>query len=163
MKTILYTVSSVIFGAAISAAIILFTDIDKFDLFSTTAEKESTEITTQKELNDTRSVLIEESKSDLENRSDLAVENHDEAEAATNDQKCEFLGKFAEIFMTSRQIGMPLSTALESIPDSPLSEVMRTMILEAWGHPVYSTESISQSTISEFRDKWHLSCLKSVE
>lgn len=74
------------------------------------------------------------------------------------DEYCEVISRLSEKVMESRQAGVPLSNAL-GVAKTDLS---RMMVLEAWQTPRYSIESLSQREIDDFRDKWHLLCLKSV-
>jgi hypothetical protein len=71
---------------------------------------------------------------------------------------CETISELAEQIMTTRQNGVSLSDAL-GISELDL---VRAMVMNAWETPRYSMESLSQREIDDFRDKWHLLCLKSV-
>lgn len=79
-------------------------------------------------------------------------------EKLENDNYCETVSNLSENIMKSRQRGASLSDALGI---SPL-EIVRTIVLDAWETPRYSMESLSQREIDDFRDKWHLLCLKAL-
>lgn len=78
------------------------------------------------------------------------------------DAICESAGLLAESIMEVRQAGGSLSSMMEpSDSQSPgFREIHRAMIIEAYDEPGYSSESVRQRVIADFRDRWHLLCLK---
>jgi hypothetical protein len=79
-------------------------------------------------------------------------------EPVANDAYCEMISKLSEQIMSSRQKGVSLSTVLGIAK----SDMVRTIVMDAWETPRFFMESLSQREIDDFRDKWHLLCLKSV-
>jgi hypothetical protein len=79
-------------------------------------------------------------------------------EPVGNDAYCGMISKLSEQIMSSRQKGVSLSTALGIAK----SDLIRMIVMDAWESPRYSSETVSQREIDDFRDKWHLLCLKSV-
>ena len=79
------------------------------------------------------------------------------AVAATADNTCTMVGKVAIAAMTSRQNGVPLATMLEITSTSPLA---RTIVLEAYSKPKFSSEKNKTDYITEFGNVVMLTCLK---
>lgn len=79
-------------------------------------------------------------------------------ETLKKDDYCEKISEISEAIMESRQRGVSLSNALGT---SPL-DIVRTIVLDAWESPRYSTESVVQREVDDFRDQWHLVCLKAM-
>lgn len=75
---------------------------------------------------------------------------------------CDMYGGVAASTMSARQAGVSLSDMMKtSDSQSPgLSEISRHMIIEAYDEPEYSSELVKQRVIADFRDRWHLRCLK---
>ena len=76
---------------------------------------------------------------------------------AIAEDKCETIGLLAEAVMKGRQVGVPASKVFEIFNQN---EMVKIMIIEAYGEPKYSTERFVQVSISEFKNKWYLECLK---
>lgn len=79
-------------------------------------------------------------------------------EPVETDEYCETISQLSEQVMISRQRGAPLS---ETLGISEL-DIVRTIVMDAWETPRFFMESLSQREIDDFRDKWHLTCLKSM-
>lgn len=65
----------------------------------------------------------------------------------------------AEIIMKARQSGMAMGEVI-SIMDG---ENDLDIIKSAYSEPRYSTEECKDVAVSNFRDKWHLMCLRAIE
>lgn len=75
-----------------------------------------------------------------------------------NEEYCEAISRLSEGIMKSRQAGVSLSDSLGIAQ----TEVTRMIVLDAWESPRYSTKSVIQREVDDFRDKWHLGCLKAI-
>jgi hypothetical protein len=70
---------------------------------------------------------------------------------------CELLAETAGVIMELRQAGASLTQGLSVVNGVA---VVRSMVLDAWGRPaMFSAEGRARS-IREFRDEWHLRCLR---
>lgn len=87
----------------------------------------------------------------------IAFASNAAAGTALNDKYCNGIGALAASAMGAHQSGVPLSTAIKV---GALDDVSRRIVIEAYEHPRYSTESVRQRAIADFRDKQHLRCLK---
>jgi len=76
------------------------------------------------------------------------------------DEYCGLLAEGAEGIMRSRQIGMPLSKALEIAAIPPALPAYRMMTLVAYELPVYHSDEAQERAAARFRDRMHLECLK---
>lgn len=75
-------------------------------------------------------------------------------------------GELAEKIMMVRQSGKPLSALLEAMAngeDARVNKITRSMILQAYEMPQYSTDEYRASTAAEFRNTMELYCFKSAE
>ena len=79
------------------------------------------------------------------------------AVAETAENNCKTVERVAIAAMTSRQYGVPLSKMLEITATAPLA---RTIVLEAYGKPKFSTEEHKKAFITEFGNVILLTCLK---
>lgn len=71
---------------------------------------------------------------------------------------CDELAGLAEALMDVRQSGGELGFALGVAGDSDL---IRSVVLDAWRVPRMSVPENQQREVSDFRDRWHLLCLDS--
>jgi len=69
---------------------------------------------------------------------------------------CLQISSLAESIMTGRQMGLPMSKMM-GVTDLDLA---RTMVIEAYEHPRFSTEQVKKRAIGDFRDRWYLACVK---
>jgi hypothetical protein len=70
---------------------------------------------------------------------------------------CELLAETAGVIMELRQAGATLTQGLSVVNGVA---VVRSMVLDAWDRPaMFSAEGRARS-IREFRDEWHLRCLR---
>lgn len=74
------------------------------------------------------------------------------------DELCDGLSSLSEKIMEARQAGVSLSNALGIVQ----TEATRMIVMDAWESPRYSTESVIQREIEDFRDRWHLTCLRAM-
>lgn len=77
---------------------------------------------------------------------------------------CSTVAYLAGSIMSSRQNGIALDDILKAIDGSGserIRDVSRGMVLDAYEAPRYSTENAKQREITEFKNKWQLSCIKS--
>ena len=79
---------------------------------------------------------------------------------ALAEDKCKKIEDLAEAVMDARQRGVPASDMMGLAGDSSL---VRAIVLDSFETSVYSTESISQRVIREFKDKWYIWCIKKME
>lgn len=82
------------------------------------------------------------------------------AEAIT----CEQFGELAESIMKSRQTGVPLSSLMNVIKDTPEAndnEIFRNMIVMAYDNPRYSSDNMQRRAIEDYRNFWELGCYQS--
>ena len=77
---------------------------------------------------------------------------------AEGDYDCEAVAGQAELVMKARQVGVSLSEALEAVGDN---EMGRVMVINAYELSRMHTEEYQQRMISDYRNLWHLACLKS--
>ena len=86
------------------------------------------------------------------------------ANTSGNDTYCNQLATTAETLMDARQQGVPMSTAIgivNKVKDKDLRGTMRNMVMQAYEAHRYMTAEVQQITIGNFRDEWHLACLRS--
>lgn len=78
---------------------------------------------------------------------------------------CESFGKLAETIMKARQSDMPLNKMMSAIPkmNESIQPIARTMILEAYDGPKYSSSEYQQRAMASFRNDAELACYKGME
>lgn len=77
---------------------------------------------------------------------------------------CEQFGELAESIMKSRQTGVPLSSLMNVIKDTPETdgnEIFRNMIVMAYDEPRYSSDNMQRRAIEDYRNLWELGCYQS--
>lgn len=82
------------------------------------------------------------------------------AGADPHDEKCAALALLAEATMQSRQAGVSLSQMLGIIETDDSAAIFRTITLDAYDRPRMNMAENQQRMISDFRDEWHLLCMK---
>ena len=90
----------------------------------------------------------------------LAITSQDKAET------CALMAKLANDLMTTHQAGVPLAQVLEmgnNLSSEETRTVFQQLALKAYSHPRYSTAQMQQKEIAEFRDEWHVTCLKTLK
>ncbi len=90
----------------------------------------------------------------------IAILGVTSAQAQVN---CEQVNRLAKSVMSARQSGVALSDMLKVLdsPDIKTSgPLTRAVIMEAFEHPRYNTESVQQRTITEFASQHMLMCIK---
>jgi hypothetical protein len=78
---------------------------------------------------------------------------------------CNSIASYAETAMTKRQEGFLMVQMMEIAIGSDsdnVNEFGRTIIIEAYEHPRYSTTEFQREAIADFRDRWYLWCAKQV-
>jgi hypothetical protein len=73
---------------------------------------------------------------------------------------CEVVAQAAEAMMESRQRGASLSSALATAGDDGRA---REIAINAWERPRYATPEYQRMQVENFRDAWHVACLRSPE
>jgi hypothetical protein len=76
------------------------------------------------------------------------------------DDFCTNMYSVGKSVMTARQNGVPLPEMMKLLESTDLVGTMQPIIVEAYSHPVYTTQSIRKRTIDEFANSLHLECLK---
>jgi len=71
---------------------------------------------------------------------------------------CASFGDLAVTIMTGRQNGVALSTMMEIAAGN---DIVRSIILSAYDKPRYSTPSVQNETIQDFRNDVELACYNS--
>jgi hypothetical protein len=85
--------------------------------------------------------------------------------ALANDGTCDRMSNLSKQIMTNRQNGVSLNemmSTLNSVNNSALKTVTKTMVLDAYEHPRYNTATVKQRTIDEFANKYMLMCVKAL-
>ncbi len=77
---------------------------------------------------------------------------------------CKPIATLSNAIMLSRQSGVRMADimSLPQMKELPpeLRGVQKSMTIEAFESPLYSTEAAKQSAITEFENKWYLNCTK---
>lgn len=85
-------------------------------------------------------------------------------DTAVADDLCGTLGTHAEAIMEARQAGVSMQKMIEasgSIPGpAAAKEFTRSLVIKAFEHPRFSTESYKRRAIENFRDTVYLECIK---
>ena len=81
-------------------------------------------------------------------------------EEATKQDICDAYGKVAEAIMTARQGGVSMSKSMALADDNNL---VKSLVIEAYEQPAYSTESVKKKTIRDFADNFLLVCYKEIQ
>ena len=79
-------------------------------------------------------------------------------DVSTTDGLCGMVAMLAETSMRARQEGVALGTILETVETLPIG---REIVLMAYERPRYNTPSVQRAEIADFRDQWHVECLRS--
>ena len=83
----------------------------------------------------------------------------------TPDELCNNMATMAASFQDAHQTGVPLTEALRIVKESSngvekIETVLRGIAIDAYSQPTFTTEEYQDKTVSEFRNRWHLNCLK---
>jgi hypothetical protein len=73
---------------------------------------------------------------------------------------CESVSGLAYSIMSNRQSGVAMSEVLKVDKDD--DKVFQHMVLEAYKSPRYVTPEVQMQSKEDFRDKWHLRCVRSL-
>ncbi|THF53700.1 hypothetical protein [Allorhizobium terrae] len=83
---------------------------------------------------------------------------------AAEDSTCAYMGKFAAKFMELRQHEVDLTDTMKLAADIAQDETHRkiyvSMVLQAYGEPVYDTPKMQRQAISRFSNRMQLICYK---
>lgn len=79
-------------------------------------------------------------------------------QATNSDAYCEKVAQVADMAMEFRQMDMPISYQLEEVPEG--ADIIRKIIMDAYSLPGYSSGPMRFEAQMEFRNAWHLDCLK---
>ena len=79
---------------------------------------------------------------------------------ALAEDKCKKVEDLAEAVMDARQRGAPASDMMGLVDGN---ELVRVIVLDSFETSVYSSDSVSQRAIREFKDKWYIWCIKKME
>jgi len=76
---------------------------------------------------------------------------------------CEDISSLAGLIMDVRQKGAPMSTVMGVANEQKdaYRPLCRSIVIDAYESPKYSTESVKAQVISEFTNKYYLACVKS--
>ena len=77
--------------------------------------------------------------------------------SAVADPNCVKLSGLAETIMELRQAGAPAEGIIQATDNSALTEML---VISAYSEPRYTTYEYKKSAISDFKNKWYISCLK---
>lgn len=83
--------------------------------------------------------------------------------------RCKLLSRLAETIMEARQVGYPMSTLMDDMAGRGTKEVTQEidglivpLIVEAYEMQSFSTKILQQKTVADFRDLYHLECVKEI-
>lgn len=79
---------------------------------------------------------------------------------ALAEDKCKKIEGLAESVMDARQRGVSASDMMELAGDSLL---VRAVVLDSFETSTYSSTSVRQRAVREFKDKWYIWCIKKLE
>lgn len=86
-------------------------------------------------------------------------------EAANHDEWCGSIGFLSESIMSSRQNGVPMQNVMEVMSKGDggdrITTIAKGMVVEAYGSPLYQSDSGKSAAIVEFQNKWYRDCLNS--
>ena len=72
---------------------------------------------------------------------------------------CQEVGTLAAKVMEARQVNVSMSNMMKIAQDNNNS-LMKTMVIEAYEKPRFSTEEYQNNAIQDFRSFWELACYK---
>ncbi len=76
---------------------------------------------------------------------------------AGGDYDCEGIADLAGAVMSARQAGVSLSRSLELVEGN---DAMKIMVINAYEMSRMHTEEFQQRMVEDYRNLWHLACLK---
>jgi hypothetical protein len=86
------------------------------------------------------------------------------AASAQTHEECEWRATLSESIMRARHSGMTLSHSLGIVEKNPsVKEVAYPIVLMAYSEPRFTTPRHQAESISEFRNKIHLDCIRSIK
>ena len=98
----------------------------------------------------------------------LALSLNVNAEEVTTDELCNNVADMAAATQEAHQNGAPLTGALRIVKESSdgnadIESVLRGIAIDAYSQSTYTTEEFQNKAIGQFRNKWHLICLKQLD
>ena len=84
------------------------------------------------------------------------------ASSSAQDAQCKTVGKLARVVMQARQDETPMSKVIEGLVPvgGTYEQMMRDMILEAYGKAGYGSYEYQSLAVDEFGNAWELRCHK---
>ena len=76
---------------------------------------------------------------------------------------CTSIARTAEQIMIGRQSGVLMEVQMKALDSAEMPEIKNVfsqIIITAYGIPKYESESVKASTVTEFRNKVYLQCIK---
>lgn len=73
-------------------------------------------------------------------------------------EQCQIVADYAEVVMTDRQNGEPMSKAMER-SDNYVAE---KLVIEAYEEPRWNNDTQKSGAIADFRDRWYLKCARHI-
>jgi hypothetical protein len=78
---------------------------------------------------------------------------------------CPMVGSLATTVMTKRQANVPMSDLMQALDkmdqSTPTTRVIKTMTIQAYSVPLFSTDEAKQSEISDFANGVMVACYSS--
>ena len=71
---------------------------------------------------------------------------------------CTSLSKYAGMIMEERQGGSDMVTLYESVKDK---QILSSIVEEAYSMPRFTSTGYQEKSVSDFKNKWFLACVKS--
>ena len=78
---------------------------------------------------------------------------------------CTEIAGLAEVIMEGRQNGTPMPAMMDVAAqgnDTEMNRITEALIIDAFGHPRYSTDRVKQGTIGDFANSAYLSCITNI-
>ena len=77
------------------------------------------------------------------------------------DDYCEAISTLAELTMTARQMGVPVSEIYKTPADASEAErrLYLEMVKEAYARPAWRSDEAQRKEVSEFSSGWFLACI----
>lgn len=79
----------------------------------------------------------------------------------TQEEICANVATYAETLMDARHKGVPMQKLIEIAAENVAgAKISRTMIIDAYESPRFTTPEIVRQSVEDFRDRWYLRCIK---
>jgi len=77
---------------------------------------------------------------------------------------CSYMGTIAEVIMTQRQLGTPitemLETSVKNASSPAIMELTKRMTIHAYDHARLESQDAIDKTVADFRNGYELACIK---